>query len=216
VSDFNFQNAAQNVDDNIFRFADGYYKLNADFERPPANPPPELKTRIDDFLPIICDSFSDEEPRDDDLASKFLSDLVYIEAQSRTRPPTRLRKTARQSGVIGVNWNDSQKRWVVTWYEGGRRRFNLFPVAKFGEAEALRLAISKRKEIEASGTASLRVAPKSGHAGVHWKETQKSWYVSSLINGKMRKKYFSVNLHGGEQALRLAVAWKAEHSNISE
>ena len=119
----------------------------------------------------------------------------------------------KRSGVNGVSWNETKRRWQAYWREGGKQFNKHFSVAKFGDAEALRRAIECRKEKERTGKA--RLAPvasrQSGHVGVWWNETWQNWQASVQRGGQRLKKYFPIKTHGDAEALRLAIAWRQEN-----
>jgi len=129
-------------------------------------------------------------------------------------PPAKERDNAKkQSGVTGVSWDETQKRWHAQWYERGKKSNKYFSVAEFGDAEALRLAIQWRQEKERTGKASVVGAAtrQSGHVGVTWCETGQRWQASVQRGGKRISKPFSIKTHGDAGALRLAVAWRQEN-----
>ena len=125
------------------------------------------------------------------------------------------REPAKRSGVTGVSWNTGTNYWHAQWYEGGKHRYKCFPVSKFGEAEALRLAIECRQEKEKSGNAALApvAARQSGHVGVTWHEGDQRWCANVSRNGKRIRKYFPLKTDGDAEALRLAIAWRQENKN---
>ncbi|MEI6541265.1 MAG: AP2/ERF family transcription factor, partial [Planctomycetota bacterium] len=55
----------------------------------------------------------------------------------------------RQSGVVGVNWCETNKGWVSRLMVNGKGRSEFFAIKNHGEDDALRFAIQARKEMEA-------------------------------------------------------------------
>jgi AP2 domain len=125
------------------------------------------------------------------------------------------REPAKRSGVTGVSWDGRRSRWRARWHEGGKERLKLFPVSKFGEEEALRLAIECRQEKGKSGKAGLMPVAlrQSGHVGVSWNEGKQGWRANVSRNGKQIQKHFPFKTYGEAEALRLAIAWRQENQN---
>jgi len=62
----------------------------------------------------------------------------------------------RKSAYVGVSWDKKQKAWVAQWQDGGKTKADRFPVSRYGEDEALRLAIESRKAVEERGKSFMR------------------------------------------------------------
>jgi AP2 domain len=146
-----------------------------------------------------------------ELADDLNTQPETIHEQEAGQP----REPAKRSGVTGVSWNRGMNCWHAQWYEGGKKRYKLFPVSKFGEAEALRLAIECRQEKEKSGKAGLMpvAVRQSGHVGVSWDEVAQGWRAHVSRNGKQIQKHFPFKTYGEAEALRLAIAWRQENKN---
>jgi len=165
---------------------------------------------LSDVLPFARDLSDGSSQTDEELAVNFpremIEDEMPVEAVSADvhRHPYRRREAERSSGVNGVTWHKDKQSWEAKWNEGSTCWREYFPVAKFGEAESLRLAIDARKKAEDTRRAALaRVcARQSGHAGMSWNERGKAWQARLQKNRKQFQKYFPVKTFGGAEALR--------------
>ena len=205
----------------VYRFADGYFSRSDDLEISgiPKNDPPQLGRAVEEFIPIFQTFFDPTDPTDDEIATDFFREFISDEPEPVKVKPVRqqpLGSGARQSGVVGVRWTDNAEAWCANWQENGKSIQRYFSIAKFGEEEALRLAVELRKKMEATGKAGIApvASRQSGHAGVWWHETNAAWHASVQRNGQTVKKSFSVGKFGDEEGLRLAVAWRAEQLNV--
>lgn len=204
----------------LYQFADGFFKVSDDLEISglPTPQVPRLGNAIEIFLPIFQTCFDPSAPTDEEIAADFFRELIGDEPEplkvKRVKPA--VGKASRQSGVNGVFWEDSSKAWAANWCEGGKRKQHYFPVAKFGETEALRLAIELRTKMEKSGKASIApVAQRqSEHVGVTWHASRHGWVSSVFKSGKRINKFFSIKKYGDDEALRLAVAWREEQLKV--
>ena len=52
------------------------------------------------------------------------------------------------SGVTGVCFNKRDNRWVAYWNDDNNKRFKYFPVKKYGDEKAKKLAIEHREKME--------------------------------------------------------------------
>jgi len=153
------------------------------------------------------------------LRREFRESVISIKTESPDpqKPPRRrgAYSASRQSGVTGVHWN--QSAWVAEWLGKSKRKNRMqFSSSVHGEAEALRLAVAKRKEMEAAGVAVLRTPPasrQSGHRGVTWLEGSQSWRARIRNQGKEQTKIFAVKCLGDVEALRLAIEAKTKMGN---
>ncbi|CEM38054.1 unnamed protein product [Vitrella brassicaformis CCMP3155] len=56
--------------------------------------------------------------------------------------------TSKQSGVEGVIYVKSNNRWRARWQEGGEEKTKSFSCKKYGDEEALQMAIDHRRAME--------------------------------------------------------------------
>ena len=107
----------------------------------------------------------------------------------------------RRSGVVGVVWMTRTKSWCATWGRGEVHGTASFAVNKYGEEGALRLAVEKRKEMEALGFGAQPIAEKqSGVRGVHWNLRWNRWEATWREDGRQIIHRFPLIRFGNEEA----------------
>ncbi|CEM04223.1 unnamed protein product [Vitrella brassicaformis CCMP3155] len=80
--------------------------------------------------------------------AKELAERHRREMERTRRVAAGKQRSGHQSGVRGVSYDETYKRWVASWSEGGRRINKHFSVAKLGYEPAKQAAIAYRREVE--------------------------------------------------------------------
>ncbi|CEL98398.1 unnamed protein product [Vitrella brassicaformis CCMP3155] len=79
--------------------------------------------------------------------AKALAEQHRREMQ-RTGQAATKKRSKHQSGVRGVNFEKTQKRWVAKWQVGGKTKTKYFSVAELGYEPAKQAAIAHRRAME--------------------------------------------------------------------
>jgi len=122
-------------------------------------------------------------------------------------------KNFRKSSVPGVFWVEKHSHWRASWLENGKPKQKNFSSVFYGDAEAFRLAVETRQNCgEVGGRAVRKEAERQAEQeGITWQRRGKRWCARFTKDGKRFCKSFSVEIFGDEEALRLAVSWRAEN-----
>ncbi|KAH0473442.1 MAG: hypothetical protein KVP17_000196 [Porospora cf. gigantea B] len=137
------------------------------------------------------------------LPNRTAKKSVVHATEGATAGYTIKRIAARQSGVKGVKWSSTSSSWRTL--TTNRQRVS-FSVKKYGEEEALRLAIEHRKR---AMTVVRAAARNSGCTGVTWQSTKRVWYARWSENKIERKKVFNPkDYDSDEQAMQEAIQWR--------
>ena len=142
-----------------------------------------------------------------------------VECKNSQRP-----QAERSCAVVGVNWDKKSKGWRALIRKNGSVLHKSFSVSKYGEDDALRLAIaaatgsnsapSQNEQPDQTAAISSESVDtrRSGVVGVHWGGTRNSWKVDVRCYGVRQRLSFSVLKYGDKEALRLAIAARRRYA----
>ena len=125
----------------------------------------------------------------DAVLQRGASDASQKPANASTRRPNE-----RHSGIVGIFWNDGNRRWGIGWYDikTGKKRNIYFTIKKFLQQgydkesaieAALQEAKARHKQLAVDGELPLpkRIATKvSAVRGVHFHKQRRKWVVRLL------------------------------------
>ncbi|EPR60211.1 AP2 domain transcription factor AP2X-7 [Toxoplasma gondii GT1] len=116
----------------------------------------------------------------------------------------------------GVSYYGGRQAWVAEIKYGGRRRFKVFSVAKYGYEGAKQMAVDTRERWEEAREAGEldqlmmssqrhQCPVQSGVKGVYYDTARKGWRVVVTLNCRQMSKFFLASKFGNAEAKRLAI-----------